>query len=243
TRVQYHHHKLIPAITAARKAGKLSIQSDQLFSWGRVKKRGAPDDPQRAYYFVNGTNFIGCNGADARSLSRGECETRSQVNQLIDFLKQNAPGFEACFLDRTAMQIGVRETRRIIGDYILTRDDVLQAKHFADGVVNAHNSIDVHDINGKPFKHEFLNKGTYYQIPYRCFLPEGLEGILVAGRCLSADHHALGSARVMIVTMPMGEAVGLAAAMAVREDLGLRDISIEELRLNLELEPVIDEVD
>ena len=143
-----------------------------------------------------------------------------------------SPG-EKCYLDRTAAQVGVRETRGVTGDYTLTREDVLSARHFPDGVVPACNSIDVHDADGREFTHEYLEKGTHYEIPYRSFLPAGLDGILVAGRCLSADRPALGSARVMVVCMPMGEACGRAAAVAVRKECTPRDVPVEEIRAAL----------
>lgn len=231
TRTGYDHHKvLIPRIAAARQAGKWSIPTDQLFSWGRVRKRGAPDAPQQAFFFINGTNAVGCDGTDAESLTAAEVQTRSQIDPMLEFLRANAPGFEHCYLDRAAAQIGIRETRRITGDYTLTREDVLSARHFDDGVVPGCNSIDVHEVSGKAFAHEYLKQGTHYQIPYRCFLPKGLDGLLVAGRCLSADHHALGSVRVMIVTMPMGDAVGTAAALAASRDLTPRQAPVTEVQ-------------
>lgn len=234
TRVDYDHHAvLIPRIAAARKAGTWTIPTDQLFSWGPVCKHGMAFDPRHAHYFINGTNCLNCNGTDARSLTEGELGARRQIGQMLAFLRENAPGFENAHVDRVAAQIGIRETRRITGDYTLTRADVLAARHFDDGVVPGRNSIDVHEVSGKAFAHEFLQPKTHYQIPYRCFLPRGLEGLLVAGRCLSADHHALGSVRVMIVTMPMGDAVGTAAAMAAERGLSPRTVPTPELRATL----------
>ena len=233
TRVPKGHRELIPAIAAARERGEWSIPTERVFSWGRVQKRGAPDDPHATWFFLNVTNALGIDGTSAGSLTRGEIETRRQVDALIAFLRQHATGFEKCYLDRTAAQIGVRETRRILGDYTLTRDDVLGARHFPDGVVPAANSIDVHDLKGKDFAHEYLKTGTHYQIPYRCFLPAGLEGILTTGRCLSADQRALGSARVMVVCMPMGEACGLAAALAVARGCRPRQLPVDDLRARL----------
>jgi len=230
TRVPKSHKELIPKIKEARATGEWPVPTDQLFSWGRVPKRGAPDDPESAFFFINGTNAIDVDGTSARSLTDAEIETRSQVNGLVELLRKHAPGFENCYLDRTAAQVGVRETRRVLGDYVLTREDVLSARHFSDGVVPACNSIDVHDADGREFAHEYLAKGTHYQIPYRCFLPAGLDGILVAGRCFSADRPALGSARVMVVCMPMGEACGTAAALAVKKGCTPREVPVERVR-------------
>ncbi len=217
-------------IAEAAAAGEWTIPTERFFSWGRVIKRGAPDDAARGFYFLNVTNCLGIDGTDVAALTRAEIQTRSQLDSLIAFLRKYMPGFAHCYLDRTAAQVGVRETRRIAGDYTLTRQDVLDSCHFDDGVVPACNSIDVHEVKGKDFAHEYLRRGTHYQIPYRCFLPRGLGGILVAGRCLSADWRALGSARVMVVCMPMGEAVGLAAAQACRDRRPPREIDVSRLR-------------
>ncbi len=198
-----------------------------------MKKRGAPDIPEQSFFFINGTNALGVDGTSAPSLTQAEIETRRQVEALVNFLRKYAPGFENCYLDRTAAQVGIRETRRIVGDYTLTREDVLGARHFPDGVVPACNSLDVHDVAGRRFQLEFLQPGTHYEIPFRCFLPAGLEGLLVAGRCISADHAALGSVRVMVVCMPMGEACGLAAALSVKNKCRPRDIPVAELRAAL----------
>lgn len=217
-------------IDEARRRGEWTIPTERFFSWGHVRKRGAPDNPASGFYFLNVTNSIGIDGTDVAALTRAEIETRSQLDSLIAFLRKYVPGFADCYLDRTAAQVGIRETRRIEGHYTLTRQDVLEARHFDDGVVPACNSIDVHEVKGKDFAHEYLRQGTHYQIPYRCLLPQGLEGMLVAGRCLSADWAALGSARVMVVCMPMGEAAGLAAAQACRIGCMPHEIDVGLLR-------------
>lgn len=221
---------VMPYIKKAKEDGNWKIPSDQFFSWGRVKKRGAPENPESSFYFINATNALGINGANAEDLTKAEIECRNQVPLLMEFLQEYVPGFEKCYLDRTAAQIGIRETRRIKGKYTLTRSDVLEARHFDDGIVPGCNSIDVHDVKGKVFEHEFLEKGTHYQIPWRCFLPEKIESLIVTGRCLSADHYALGSVRVMVVCMPMGEACGLAAAIACEENCPLDAVPIEKVK-------------
>jgi len=233
TRIPCTARDLMPAIAAARARGEWPIPTERIFSWGRVRKRGAPDNLQSAFFFINGTNCLDVDGTSARSLTRAEIETRRQVDALVVFLRRHAPGFENCYVDRVAAQVGVRETRRILGDYTLTREDVLAARHFPDGVVPACNSIDVHDEEGRDFAHEYLKGGTHYQIPYRCFLPAGLEGLLVSGRCISADRAALGSARVMVVCMPMGEACGVAAALAAARNCTPREVPAAEIRTRL----------
>jgi glycine/D-amino acid oxidase-like deaminating enzyme len=220
----------LPYIRQAKENGDWKIPSDQFFSWGRVIKRGAPDIPESSFYFINATNALNINGVDAKDLTKAEIECRRQVDDLIYFLQKYVPGFEKCYLDRTAAQVGIRETRRIRGKYTLTQSDILEGKHFDDGIVPGCNSIDVHDINGKEFSHKFLEKETHYQIPWRCFLPEKTKGLIMTGRCISADHHALGSVRVMVVCMPMGEACGYAAALACKENYLLEDLPVEKIK-------------
>ena len=222
--------EVIAYIQKAKEDGTWKIPSDQFFSWGRVKKCGAPDIPESAFFFINASNAPGINGASAEDLTTAEVECRKQVPLLLEFLQKYVPGFEKCYLDRTAAQVGIRETRRIRGKYTLTRQDILEARHFYDGIVPGCNSIDVHHVKGKVFGHEFLAKGTHYQIPWRCFLPEKGEGLIVTGRCLSADHYALGSVRVMVVCMPMGEACGIAAAVACKENCRLEDVPIIKVK-------------
>jgi len=217
-------------IAEAKQNNEWIIPTERFFSWGRVIKRGEPANPKSSFFFFNATNVLNINGCDVEDLTRAEIESRRQVDCLIRFLRKYVPGFENCYPDRTAAQVGIRETRRIIGDYILKREDVLSGRHFDDGVVPSCNSIDVHDPEGKDFKHEFLNPDAHYEIPYRCFLPKGLDGILTGGRCISADYRALGSTRVMVVCMPIGEAIGIAASIAVKENCTPREIPVQELR-------------
>jgi len=239
TRVPQSYDEWLANVTEARKNGEWLIPTERIFSWGRVKKRGAPDDPHRSFFFINGTNVLNINGCDTQDLTRAEIESRNQVECLVECMRKYFPGFEESYLDRTAAQAGIRETRRIIGDYTLTRDDVLSARHFSDGVVPACNSIDVHDSEGKDFAHEYLSSGTYYEIPYRSFLPVGIENLLVTGRSFSSDRFALGSARVMVVCMPMGAACGIAAALASEKNSSPRRLNPEEVRIQLKKEGTI----
>ena len=231
--VDYTRTKPVPLnelIAEARARGEWDIPADQFFSCDRVCKRGAPDDLTRAFMFVNVTNVLNVNGTSVDDRTRAEIEARRQVETVLRFMRKYMPGFEHCYVDRVAPEVGIRETRRIVGDYRLTRDDVLCSRHFPDGVTPSCQTIDVHELDGKTFAHEHVERGTHYEIPYRCFLPQGLEGILVAGRSISCDHAALGSVRRMCVCMPMGEACGLAATLAIRSRCTPREIDVQELR-------------
>jgi len=224
--------ELPDAIARAKAAGEWTIPTDQLFSAGRVVKRGAPDRPTKAFYFINGTNVLCIDGTRAEDLTRAELESRAQVDGFVAFFRKYVPGFENCYLDRTAAAVGIRETRRIRGDYTLTGAECLAAAHFDDGIAASHQSIDVHDVEGAAFEHAFLAPGTHYEIPYRCLIPAGLDGLLVTGRCISVDHHALGSIRRMVTCMPLGEAAGLAAGAAAT-GRPLRDVDVVALRTQL----------
>jgi len=230
-RVPQSHFDVTPIIR--QHADEWPIPTERIFSWGAVPREGRADDPRSAYVFINTTNVLGVDGTRVDDLVRAEIEARGQVRPLIAFLRRHVPGFENCYLDRTGAQVGVRETRRICGDYTLTHDDVLAGRHFPDGVAPSCNSIDVHDAEGRDFEHEYLERGAFYEIPYRCFLPRGIEGLLVTGRAISADRHALGSARVMVVCMPAGDACGLAAAMAASSGVPPRRIDVAALRAEI----------
>src|SRR5207253_9481791 len=125
------------------------------------------------------------------------------------------PGFERSVLVATSPAIGVRESRRVIGDYRLTRDDVLGSRRFEDEIGLCGAPIEDH-ASGPDTRWTYVPESGVYGIPYRCLLPEGVEGLVVAGRCFSGMHVAHASARSMATCMAMGLAAGTAAAMAVK---------------------------
>ena len=190
---------------------------------------------------VNGTTQAHIAHIDATNpddLSRAEVLGRKMAYRLATFLRERVPGFEHCFLLRTSPHVGVRETRRILGDYYLTYDDVLAGRRFDDVVVLGGFFVDIHSYDGTskghmPKRGVFIKDQGSYDIPYRCFLPRGLENLLVAGRCLSASHEAHASARVMGTCMGMGHAVGTAAAMAAQAGTTPRQLGVGELQREL----------
>jgi len=113
--------------------------------------------------------------------------------------------------------VGVRETRRIMGKYMLTAEDVLGAQKFPDGIARSNYNIDIHNPTGTGTVLKELAPGEYYEIPYRCLVPTGLDNLLVGSRCISATHEAHSSLRIMPVVSGLGEAAGAAAAIAVKE--------------------------
>lgn len=159
---------------------------------------------------------------DPWQVSRLLCQCQQVSLQLVTFLREHLPGHEQCGVRKLADVLGVRESRRIVGRYTLTEDDVLSARKFDDGIARGCFFIDLHDSppgTTIPFDVETIwrdrpPRGEHYEIPYRCLLPRAVEGLLVAGRCISADRKAHGSARVMATCLYEGAAAGTAAAMA-----------------------------
>lgn len=207
-----------------------------------VKREGLFDDPRHKIWVnsfrpgevnINTTRIVGYDGSDAWDLSRAEIEGREQMMAVVRFLQKYVPGFESSYLISSASQIGVRETRRIVGKYTLTEDDVISGRRFDDGVACGAYPIDIHDPTGERWLVRYVKDGGYYQIPYRCTLPCDIGGILVAGRCISTTHGAQGSTRVMATCMAVGHAVGLAAAMAAARDGLPQNVDVRHLQERL----------
>lgn len=169
---------------------------------------------------------------DLRDLTYGELEGRRRAEEAIAFLREHMPGFEEAFLADTATQQGVRETRHVVGEYTLSGSDVTGLARFDDAIASSAWPQEYHTA-GRSTEYTFLPDASAYQIPYRSLVPQGPPNLLVAGRCISADHDALASCRVMAPCMAMGEAAGTAAAMAVREDSNVQAVDAAPLREEL----------
>jgi len=166
-------------------------------------------------------------------MTEAEQEGRRQVVEMVKFLRKYSPRFKDAYLLKLASQIGVRETRRVMGAYILTADDVLKGRKFSDGIARTDYNIDIHNPAGTGTVITELAPGEYYEIPYRCLLPEGLNNLLVGSRCISSTHEAHSSLRIMPVVSGIGEAAGAAAAIAVKE--GLAPAAIDGARMKKEI--------
>lgn len=183
---------------------------------------------------INTTRLHHLDGTDVRDLTRGEIEGREQVEALMQFFRTRLPGFERAELLDTAATVGVRETRRIVGEYVLTEDDLATGRHFDDVIALCGYPVDVHsptgDGGGTDGTWQTANE---YEIPFRTLVPEALDGVLVAGRSISATHVAMGATRVMPPCFAMGEAAGVAAAMAVERGCQPRSIDVAEMQRRL----------
>jgi hypothetical protein len=186
---------------------------------------------QPGVWRINTTRIHHLDGTDAHDLTQAEIEGRRQVLLLLDFFHNWLPGFEHCRLLDTAPQIGVRETRRIVGEYTLTHDDLASGREFEDVIALCGYPVDIHSPTGDGGGTTGeLPTANIYQIPYRSLLPVHVEQLLVAGRCISATHEALGAIRVMPPAFAMGQAAGTAAALAVRQRIPPRQIAVRELQ-------------
>jgi hypothetical protein len=181
---------------------------------------------------TNMTRVTNIDPNDVVQLSRAEIEGRRQAIEYTRFLIECVPGYEKASLGGLSTQIGVRESRRIFGEYRLTRTDVLAAKKFDDAIAQCGAPIEEHHA-GADTRWEYLPDGETYHIPYRCLLPQNVDSLLVAGRCLSADHDAHASVRSMGQCMAMGQATGAAATLAVSNNQAPREIKINDLQDSL----------
>ena len=148
------------------------------------------------------------------------------------FLHDRVPGFERSVIVATSPAIGVRESRRVHGDHRLTRDEVLGGRRFDDEIALCGAPIEDHGAGGDT-AWQYVGESGVYGIPYRCLLPAGLEGLLMAGRCFSATHDAHASARSMATCMAMGQAAGTAAAMAAAASSTPRAVAASVVRARL----------
>ncbi len=188
--------------------------------------------PIKGQVAANCTRLQGIDGTNAADLTRAEILTREQAWKIHRFLRAHVGGFEESYILDTGVQVGVRETRHIIGDYMLTEDDVLEGRAFPDGIACGTFAIDIHPPDGQ--QQIFSGSGkSVYEIPYRSCTPIGFDNLLVAGRCISATHAAFGSARVMATSMGIGQGVGTAAAIAVRAGQTTRQVDTAALRTAL----------
>lgn len=239
-REEFHHETLfeelrsVPAIgvsgffSVMKEAvanGEISVPRDRLLFFSTL----TPGE-----VLVNTTRVMGKDPLDPWELSLAELEGKEQMYSLVKFLKRRVPGFKHSYLSASAPQIGVRETRRIRGEYVLTEEDVLKGRDFPDGIAKGAFAVDIHDPGGKGIISKNIEEGGSYDIPYRCLLPLGVENLLLAGRCISTTHQAFSSTRVQATSMAVGQAAGTAAALSFKQEAFPRNLDVSLLRSTLE---------
>lgn len=175
----------------------------------------------------------GLNGADADDLTRAEIMAHQQSYDIWQFFKRHVPGCENAILESTPFAIGIRETRRIMGEYVMSRADIVNCARFDDTTGRSNSFIDVHNPDGEGTLHEYVEPNNWYEIPHRALISRNVSNLYTVGRCMSCTHHALGSLREQPTCMIGGQAAGVGAAIATKHGIGIRDIDITELQAEL----------
>ena len=206
----------------------------------RFPRKGAIVRPQKhaGEWRVNITQLknedgTAIDGTDAREISDGELQGRRQVMQTFEFLK-TVPGFEECYIVDIAPQVGIRETRRVTCDYMLTESDVLDCADFDDTIGVNGWPIEEHVKGDVIFRFpDFPHARGYNQLPFRMLLPLGIRNLLVAGRCAGMTHGGQSAARVSGACFVMGEAAATAAALALKSNAVVREVNVDALQAKL----------
>jgi len=183
--------------------------------------------PRKDSAYFNMTSMSSLNGLDPLDLTKATIECRKQAWEILNVFRNHMPGFEEAYIEQTAPTIGVRETRRIKGQYVLTADDVLSSREFEDSIARASCPIDIHPRNDEPAVYQVLEKS--YSIPYRILVTNEVSNLIATGRCVSTDQEAHSSVRRMAPGFALGEAAGVAAALSL-ETMDVRNISIAQLQ-------------
>ena len=214
-------HGLWDLVRQASASGELSLAREDILFFGT---------PHERELSVNSTRVTGVLGTSVWDLTRAEWQARRQMRQIAAFLRKYVPGFERSYVAQSGVTIGVRETRRVTGDYALTAQDILGAHKFDDAIARGTYPIDIHNPQGKGTLLMRLPPGDWYDIPLRCLLPQRVDRLAVAGRCISGTHEAHSSYRVMPIAMATGQAAGVSAALAAREGKAMRDVPADDVR-------------
>lgn len=183
---------------------------------------------------LNMTHVLKVDGTKKEDLTRVRIEGTRQSAELLKFFKNEVPGFEHAYIDDTGMQIGIRETRHVVGDYVLTEEDVVSGRDFDDTIARGGAPIDIHNPDkphgnfGSP---DTVHRDVHasYGIPYRCITPKTMDNLFVVGRAISATHMAVGSTRYNAICMALGQAAGSASAL-VMESKNSHKIDISRLQ-------------
>lgn len=189
--------------------------------------------PAEDEVLINCTRVQGLDATDVTDLTVAEQEGRKQVLLIAEFLRRDVPGFEQASISAVAPQIGIRESRRVIGHYSLTQEDVVTGRKFNDVIARSGYPVDIHDPSGQGVTAAFIQGDGAYDIPYRCLLSQNISNLLAAGRCISTTHEAHATTRLTPSCMATGEAAGTAAALAVKLKLAPAMLPISLLQTEL----------
>lgn len=188
-------------------------------------------DPDVIHF--NSTRVIHHSSINAAELSAAEIEGRQQLRDIVEMMRAEVPCFKHAVLYSIAPQIGIRESRRITGLAYVTRADYESGRTYPDGIARVTYPIDIHNPDGTGTEITHLPKGAWYEIPYGCLVPEGIDNLLVGSRCISVDHAVHSSVRVMPPVCSLGQAAGIAAAMCLQAGIGCSDLDGKQLKERL----------
>ncbi|MCL4426141.1 MAG: FAD-dependent oxidoreductase [Firmicutes bacterium] len=215
----------IDLISQAKDRGELAFGRQRITFFSGLR---------RGQFVGNATRIAGMDATKVDDLTFAEVEGRKQLMSLVNFLVKYVPGFDRAYLSKSGVQVGIRESRQIQTEYMITEEDILFGRQFSDVAAKGAYPIDIHkpaagvEVRG--------NDDTWteiqgpYDIPYRALIPRGIDGLLVAGRCIGGTHQAMGAFRVMPIAMSIGEAAGTAAALASRAAMPPRNLDAAELQ-------------
>jgi hypothetical protein len=217
-------HGLWDLVREATRSGELQLPREDILFFAT---------PHQGEVSVNSTRVTRVMGTDVWDLSYAEWKSRRQMQQIASFLRRYVPGFEESYVVQSGVNVGIRETRRIIGDYQLNADDVLSARKFDDAIARGAYPVDIHNPTGTGTVLKRLPPGEAYDIPLRCLLPQKTDGLIVGGRCISGTHEAHSSYRVMPIVMATGQAAGVCAALAARHGRTPKTIPFRDVQREL----------
>jgi len=202
-------------VRRARESGRLAVPRDRVLFFGNTRP---------GQVVVNTTRVTGCSGLRGDHLSEAMKIALRQVWNLYEFMRDELPGFTRARVARIADHIGVRETRRLIGRFVLDERDLLGNARFEDAVAKGAFPLDIHSPADSSLTTELIGGAGHYDIPLRCLLSKEIENITVVGKCFSVTHRGFSSTRVMPTCMAVGHAGGVAAALAARTRRDFQDI-------------------
>ncbi len=208
----------------ANAKGELNVPRENILLFGNI---------HQGHVLVNSTRVLNTLGTDVWDLTRAELEGRRQVAELTRFFRKYVPGFEAAYVQQSGISTCVRESRRIMGEYVLTAKDVLEARQFEDAIALGSYPIDLHSPTGKGTILKKIKPGAAYSIPLRCLIPLKVDGLVVAGRCISGTHVANASYRTMPICVATGQAAGVCAAFAAINRQSPRTVKAAEVQKEL----------
>jgi hypothetical protein len=205
----------------AKEAGEIPADTLLLGYWGGLTEAGEAKN-------LNVAHIVGMDATDVRDLTRAEIEGRQKAIWAVDALRKYTPGFEGARLRTFGSSLGTRESRKIVGDYTITEHDVKNEARFEDSIGIFPEFLDAYGVVIMP------TTGRYFQVPYRILLPQGVENLLVAGRCVSGDRISFGATRQMMCCTVTGQGAGVAAAVSVEDDVTCRAVDVSRVQKALE---------